>query len=80
MPKQNRLPHPCHLLLAGLLLAAPAVLAQQKPPAQPAKTHAELVQECMNDVMRGLKAGQVLTTHQRMQSEMQCKAYADSKK
>ncbi len=68
------------LMLALLAAGAPA-LAQQAKPGQPVqKTHAELVQECMSDIQKGLKTGQTMTSHQRMQAEQQCRAYADSKK
>ncbi|MBP7064644.1 hypothetical protein [Ferrovibrio sp.] len=60
------------------LLPAP-LLAQAGKPAEK-KSHAELVQECMSDIMRGLKVGQTMTSHQRMQAEQQCRAYAETKK
>lgn len=66
------------LALLPLLLPAP-LLAQTGKPAEK-KSHAELVQECMSDIMRGLKVGQTMTSHQRMQAEQQCKAYAETKK
>jgi hypothetical protein len=62
----------------ALSVAALPALAQTAQPAK--KSHAEWSQECMRDVQKGLKAGQTMTSNQRMQAEAQCKAYADSKK
>jgi|GEM_PF-4943363 len=67
------------LSFAALPALAPTALAQAAQPAQK-KSHAEWTQECMKDVQKGLKAGQTMTSNQRMQAEAQCKAYADSKK
>lgn len=68
-------------LIAALLVTAAPAMAQQAKSAQPVqKSHAELVQECMSDIQKGLKVGQTMTSHQRMQAEQQCRAFADSKK
>lgn len=58
------------LLLA--LLATPPARAEAEP------SRAELINACIQDIRRGLKAGQVLSNSQRMLAEEQCRAYAEA--
>lgn len=61
----------CLAMGSALGLVAPA-LAQA--PAQ--QTHGQLVEACLKDLRAGLRPGQKLTAHQRMQAEEQCNAHA----
>ncbi|MFC3674230.1 hypothetical protein [Ferrovibrio xuzhouensis] len=62
--------------LAGLLLVAMTAPAAHAEGEQAGR--AELINACIQDIRRGLKAGQVLSNSQRMLAEEQCRAYAEA--